>query len=56
VHNVVFYTCRGSSSQDSGGDNSRTINNEEDPSQSMRRSFQGVSRIRRHKQNTMWRT
>lgn len=55
VYAFVFYTCRGSSNQDSGGESSRTIKNKDDPSQSMRRSFQGVSRIRRHKQNTMWR-
>lgn len=54
LYAFVFLISRGSSSQDSGGDNSQLNEKEEDPSRSMRRSFQGVSRIRRHKQNTMW--
>jgi hypothetical protein len=49
-----FRAFRGSSSQDSGGDNCQLAKTEDEPSRSMRRSFQGVSRLRRHKQNTMW--
>ncbi|XP_021934945.1 cyclic nucleotide-gated cation channel subunit A-like isoform X2 [Zootermopsis nevadensis] len=45
-------TTGGISSQDSGGDSSQ-LTEKVDLSRSMRRSFQGVSRIRRHKQNTM---
>ncbi|XP_033610303.1 cyclic nucleotide-gated cation channel subunit A isoform X2 [Cryptotermes secundus] len=46
-------TTGGSSSQESGGENFRLVKTEDDESRLMRRSFQGLSRIRRHKQNTM---